>query len=229
MNVDVAGRTLGERRHLFFDLDGTLVDSRPAIVSAYHHVFNSVLGKPFTARSQADLEVLLAMRPLEVFSQATSRSIDDCLAAYSDFYVANCAREVQPYEGAKTLLERLRALEKTVGIVTNKGQQRAALDLRSTGLIDIASLTVLIGAEHTAERKPHPAPLLAALEQSGASAAESIYVGDGPHDMEAAIQAGMACIGASYGYYTAQALRSAGADALIERPLDLLKLIERVN
>jgi HAD superfamily hydrolase (TIGR01509 family) len=229
MNVDVARKTFSERRHLFFDLDGTLVDSRPAIVNAYHHVFNSVLGKPFTARSQTDLETLLAMRPLEVFSQATSDSIDNCLVAYSDFYIANCSREVQLYEGAKTLLDRLRVLEKTVGIVTNKGQQRAELDLRNTGLIDIASLTVLIGAEHTVERKPHPAPLLAALDRSGASAAESIYIGDGPHDMEAAVQAGMACIGASYGYYPAHALRSAGADALIERPLDLLKLIERVN
>jgi HAD superfamily hydrolase (TIGR01549 family) len=229
MEVDVAGRSFSERRHLFFDLDGTLVDSRSAIVNAYHHVFNSVLGKPFTARSQTDLETLLTKRPVEVFSQATRDSIDDCLAAYSNFYIANCFREVHSYEGAKALLDRAQTLQKTVGIVTNKGQQRAELDLRNTGLIDIGNLTVLIGAEHTVERKPHPAPLLAALDLSGALAAESIYIGDGPHDMEAALQAGMACIGASYGYYPAHALRNAGADALIERPLDLLKLIEGMN
>lgn len=229
MDVGVVREPLSGRRHVFFDLDGTLVDSRPAIVNAYHHVFDSILGMPFTASGPTDLEALLAMRPIEVFSQATGEMVDECLAAYSAYYIANCARDVHPYEGAKALLDRLRRLDKAIGIVTNKGQQRAELDLRNTGLVDVTDLTVLIGAEHTIERKPHPAPLLAALDRSGALAGESIYVGDGPHDMEAAIRAGMACIGASYGYYTADALRTAGAGGLIDQPLDLLKLIERAD
>lgn len=229
MNLDVAGKSLAGRCHLFFDLDGTLVDSRAAIVNAYHHVFASVLRVPFAMTGHADLQKLLAMRPIEVFSQATKKSVDDCLAAYSDFYVTNCARDVQSYEGARAMLAQLRALGRSVGIVTNKGHQRAALDLSSTRLIDISDLTVLIGAEHTIERKPHPAPLIAALELSGAAASQSIYVGDGPHDMEAAVQAGMACVGASYGYYPADTLSAAGADALIACPLDLLTLIKEAD
>ncbi len=226
MSFDAARESLGRRRHIFFDLDGTLVDSQPAIVNAYRHVFASVLRKPFAARDGSALEVLLAKRPVEVFAGETDDRVDDCLAAYSDFYVSNCARDVQPYEGARPMLDRLQELGRRIGIVTNKGYQRAMLDLGNTGLIDVARLTVLIGAEHTIERKPHPAPLVAALERSGVMAGDAIYVGDGPHDMEAALKAGMACIGASYGYYPESALRAAGANALIARPLDLLTLID---
>lgn len=220
------GLPLKGRRHLFFDLDGTLVDSRPAIVATYTHVFATVLGKPFTLAGDAELRRLLAMRPVEVFSQATEERLDECLEAYSAYYFAKGAREVLPYEGAKAMLDRLGDLGRSIGIVTNKSERRAALDLGNTGLIAVDRLTVLIGAEHTVERKPHPAPLLAALERSGAAATDSIYIGDGPHDMEAATKAGMACIGASYGYYPAQSLQVAGAHAVIARPIDLLAAIE---
>lgn len=226
MHIEALPKALGRRRHVFFDLDGTLIDSRPAIVSTYRHVFDSVLGRPFAAGTGERLRALLAMRPAEVFAEQTADSVDTCLKAYNAFYLAQGGHEVRPYDGARALLDRLRAIGRGVGIVTNKGQARARLDLRNTGLIDEKDLTVLIGAEKTVERKPHPAPLFAALEHSGAAAGDSIYVGDGPHDMEAAIRAGMACVGASYGYYAASALNGAGADALIAAPLDLLRLVE---
>jgi len=222
-----APRSLAERDHVLFDLDGTLIDSRPAIVATYKHVFASLLDAPFPDDDES-LQEILAMRPVEVFTRQQPDALQACLASYSDYYVSQGVRLVQPYAGVRELLSVLKARGFCVGIVTNKGQERAKLDLRSTGLLDVDALTVLIGAEHTAERKPHPAPILAALDVTNRQAARTIYVGDGPHDITAARRAGVASVGVAYGYYPEPMLRAAGADAIIARPQDLLELVDAV-
>jgi len=214
-------------RDFFFDLDGTLVDSRAAILGAYQHVFRSVAHAPFPFDGDSDLGQLLAMRPVEVFAQALGSREDECVAAYHEHYRDCSGYAVKAYEGAKALLEALVDKGHRIGIVTNKASDRAILDLARTGVVDVAILCTLVGSEHTVKRKPHPAPLLLALERCGAIAARSVYVGDGPHDMSAARAAGMAGVGASYGYYGADALREAGAQALIGSPMELVTLTAR--
>ena len=50
---------------------------------------------------------------------------------------------------------------------------------------------VLVGFDDIAEQKPHPAPVLAALERLGVDAAGALFVGDSPHDIRAGRAAGV--------------------------------------
>lgn len=78
----------------------------------------------------------------------------------------------------------------------------------------------------TPHPKPHPAPLLEAARRMGMDPAECVYVGDDERDIQAGRAAGMPTVAALYGYLGQRNDVSAwGADAIIESPADLLKLL----
>jgi phosphoglycolate phosphatase len=59
---------------------------------------------------------------------------------------------------------------------------------------------LVLGGDSLPERKPSPAPLLAAASTLGVEPASSALVGDSHHDYESATAAGFAFIWARYGY-----------------------------
>lgn len=78
------------------------------------------------------------------------------------------------------------------------------------------------------ERKPHPRPILFALERIGADPARSMYVGDARRDIEAGRAAGTTTVAALYGYVEpGQNPADWAADHVVRTPLDLIALLER--
>ena len=80
----------------------------------------------------------------------------------------------------------------------------------------------------TADRhpsKPHPSMVEQAIADAGATAAETIVVGDTSFDMAMAVNAGATGIGAGWGYHEAEELLEAGAVAVAEQPSQVLSLI----
>jgi phosphoglycolate phosphatase len=72
--------------------------------------------------------------------------------------------------------------------------------------------------------------VLQAIAEASAAPETSFVVGDTSFDMAMAAAAGAAPIGAAWGYHEAQELIEAGAIAVAERPLDVLRLVqERAN
>jgi len=95
---------------------------------------------------------------------------------------------VRPYPGIAPLLEKLRAAGYRLGIVTSRTQGilvtiPAALDLLP--LVDL-----VVTRDDTVEGKPHPAPVLYALERLGISPSQCVFVGDATYDIEAGRRAG---------------------------------------
>jgi HAD superfamily hydrolase (TIGR01549 family) len=85
------------------------------------------------------------------------------------------------YPFARKTLETLHELGYDIGLVTSGNRKRVSDELERHGLKEFFSARVCF--EDTLEKKPHPAPLLAALEHMGIRAAESAYVGDRPEDI----------------------------------------------
>ena len=94
-------------------------------------------------------------------------------------------------------------------------------------LLDLAQRSVCIISGDTLEqRKPHPAPLLHACDLAGVAPEQSIYVGDASRDIEAGRAAGMATIGAGYGYITCDDDPSAwGADLIVADTQELTQTV----
>jgi phosphoglycolate phosphatase-like HAD superfamily hydrolase len=212
--------------HVLFDFDGTLVDSRSAILAGYRHAVAEVLGIHDFPGAGEDVGELLKRRIHETFALlgAPERG-DDGARAYDDWYRANGTPMVTIYDGVRELLDGLDDAGVAYGIVTNKGRGRTEGDLRHVGL-DAARFGVLVTAEDSAERKPDPTPLLIGAERAGAEPAATLYVGDGPHDVEASRAAGLGAVGVSWGFYERTELEAAGAAFVAD---DTRALLAHVN
>jgi len=186
-------------KHVLFDLDGTLIDSRATVTASYANVFREHLNGQFPP-PQIPAALVYAMRPLELFrvvdETRAAQLADAYQAAYPDF-----VHLVTLFPGALELVRGLVAHGRHPSLVTNKSLSRTQLDLQAVGL-DITLFTAVVTAEDTAARKPDPAPILLGLKRAQADAADAVYVGDAPHDIQAAHAAGLPGIGVTYGFYT---------------------------
>ena len=129
------------------------------------------------------------------------------------------------FEGVDALLATLQAQGLAWGVVTNKAQRFTLPLTGAMPLFDRAA--AIVCGDTTPHAKPHPAPVLEAARRAGFAPADCIYVGDDLRDIQAGKAAGMRTVAACYGYLGPEADVDAwGADAQVNSPLDLLKLLD---
>jgi pyrophosphatase PpaX len=204
---------------VLFDLDGTVVDTGAIILASMRHAAETVLGGTYT-----DEQLLAAVGGpgLEAQMQALDPArVDELVTVYRAHNeplhetIAVCA-------GMDAVLDELSHRGHRLGIVTAK--RRSTVDLAFARVPIEHLFETVVGGDETAEHKPHPAPLLLALERLGARPGEAAYVGDSPFDMQAAKSAGVFAVGVSWGRIHA-ADKLTAADVVIDRAEELLGLV----
>ncbi|MDQ0323274.1 phosphoglycolate phosphatase-like HAD superfamily hydrolase [Pararhizobium capsulatum DSM 1112] len=202
-----------QKMHVLFDLDGTLVDTRGAVVECYTRVFRSKLDSNFPPE-EFPIADLFAMRPAEVFAVVAPDRIDELHAAYRDTY-PQCTALIKVFAGIRELILDLASAGRKPSVVTNKGLERTLIDLQVANIAPEV-FAAIVTAEDTVDRKPHPAPILLGLERAGANVGDAVYVGDGPQDILAARAAGMDCVAVSYGFYDGSLLATHTPTVLVD-------------
>ncbi|WP_346623722.1 HAD family hydrolase [Blastococcus montanus] len=200
---------------VLFDWDGTLVDSRQALLAAWHDVTSRVLGRAWPVEED-DIGVVLSRRGTEVFpSLSDDPAVVQALAdAFTPAYERHAAEGVRPFPGAVDLLEELNGRAVAVGVVTSKARARYTADAvrgRMNHLIAAATC-----AEDVIRGKPDPQAALSVLEQLGVPADRAVMVGDTVVDIRTGRAAGIRSIGVTWGSTPAGPLVEAGADAVVE-------------
>ena len=209
-------------RAVLYDFDGTLADSTELIMRCWRHTMVTHLGE-----CPPDEEWLRGFgTPLDVQMARFARSTDEAAAmvdTYRDFQHDLHDEMLRPFPGAP---ETVRALaERGVGlaIVTSKYRRGTLRGLDLCGLTE--HFDVIVTPEDVANPKPHPDPVLFALERLGVSPSEALFVGDSPHDMAAGRAAGTRTAAALWGPFPREALERERPDALLERQEDVLDLV----
>ena len=105
----------------------------------------------------------------------------DELVASTARTTSRCTPSSRHAPGSTDALRALKDEGRRLGIVTAK--RRVTVDSPSTSCPLEAFFDVVVGADDTERHKPHPDPLLHALDRLGASADEAAYVGDSPFDV----------------------------------------------
>ncbi len=200
---------------VLFDLDGTLLDTRSAIVRAFCEAVLEVEGHAINPDDE-HIHELLRRRPNEYFSQHYPNRADALTSAYQRCYSSD---GVQLFPGVAAMLEDL-AKSCFLGIVSNKANVRIEKDLDHCG-IEMTVFDVIVGAEDTPERKPHPAPILRALPAGGRCDGKVVYVGDGPHDVLAAKSAGVESAAVTWGNYPVSQLQAVSPRNIFSQVSDL--------
>lgn len=115
------------------------------------------------------------------------------------------------------LPRRLRDQGVAVGIVTSTPGDCARKILQA---FDVPFDT-LVGWHDTDNHKPHPAPILVALQRLGIAPADACYVGDDRRDVEAAVHAGVTAVGVKWSPTKRIDYCRCAPDVFIGRPEDL--------
>ena len=198
-----------------FDLDGTLIDSIPLIMESFRHTMRTHLGAvPDDAGWRAGFGTPL--RPqLRKFARndAHASGMVDTYRAYTD---AHHDRLMKSYTGIEGALATLRGGGARLAVVTSKTHSLARRGLQRCGLDEYFG--VLIGADDVAEHKPHPAPVLAALDRLSADPTDTVFIGDSPHDIEAGRAAGVSTAAALWGPFPREALAQASPHRWLATP-----------
>ncbi|MCW2702700.1 MAG: hydrolase, variant 1 family protein [Blastococcus sp.] len=197
---------------VLFDWDGTLVDTRSALLAAWHDVTMAMLGRrfPVTADEQ---RWAFGRRGAETFPELSDDPtvVSALVAGFTPAYQRHAAA-VTAFPGVRDLLARLRAAGCLTGVITSKTSDRFTLDAARTALG--GGWQVVVCAEDVARGKPDPEPVETALRRLGAQPSAAVLVGDSPADMVAAVAAGTRGIGVAWGFSTPTELLDAGASLI---------------
>lgn len=201
---------------ILFDLDGTVIDSVALIRESHRNAVREVLGAEFPD------ERLVANvgRPLIDQMRAFSdEHAEELLRVYRAWNHEHTAGLLAAYDGMDRLLDALRSAGRTLGIITSKSGP--TVDLAFDVLPLRHHFAVVITAEDTERHKPDPAPVRLALERLGAEPARACYVGDAPFDVQAALGAGVAPVGVTWGFFDRATLEASGARTIVSTPMEL--------
>jgi N-acetyl-D-muramate 6-phosphate phosphatase len=210
---------------VLFDLDGTLADTAPDLGYAVN-LMRAARGMPALAPEVTRPVTSLGARGLlHVGLDITPEhaEYEHLRDEFLSNYAANLCRETRLFPGIAELLSELEHRALVWGIVTNKPERYTHPLLELLGLH--ARAACIIGGDTTGKIKPDPAPLLAAAERISTPPGQCLYVGDDERDIQAGRAAGMKTVVAAFGYLNGGAPHTWNADAIIDQPLQLLKLL----
>src|SRR4051794_4848016 len=183
------------------DLDGTLVDSAEDILVA----LNALLSELGLRRIDLPaIKMMIGDGVTNLLERALAATGGDPALAgalvprFLAHYEPTAARSTRPYPGVPETLTALKARGLRIAVVTNKLEAVSREILEALALAELVDL--LVGGDTLPERKPHPAPVLFALDRLGVAPGEAVMVGDNHHDVTAARAAGVRAIAVTYGY-----------------------------
>lgn len=208
---------------VFFDLDGTLTDSRPGILAgmahaltalgratAPHEVPNSVIGPPLYD----------SFRGIYGYGDAEARR---GVALYRAYYSEHGILENEVYAGVPTMLAALRERGLRLAVATGKPHEYARRIVAHFGLSPYFS--AIFGAEFDGTRGNKADLLSYAMEELRLEARTSVMVGDRRYDIEGALAVGMTPVGVLWGYGDREELTAAGGRHLAKTPEEAADLI----
>ena len=211
---------------VLFDLDGTLIDSAPDLGAAADKMRTD---RGLTSLPLAHYRPLAGAGARGMIGVAFGLKPEDADfdALREEFFVnyeACMTERTYAFDGVAELIARITQTGLKWGVVTNKSARFTLPLTKAMPLFNTAQS--IVSGDTTPHSKPHPAPLFEAARQLDVAPGRCVYVGDDERDIVAGRAAGMPTVAAAYGYLgTAVDTAHWMADATIESPADLLKLL----
>ena len=202
-------------KYFIFDLDGTLINSLPDLLTAINLLRSELALEPLTSNQVAQMvgdgATMLVRRALG------ERYEDHLLQRFLDIYSEHLLDQTRCYPGIEDLLTRHNP--QRMAVVTNKPvlYARKVLD----GLNLSRFFAIVIGGDSCPHKKPHPYPVQYALECIGAIPEQTIMIGDHHTDLYAARGANIATCFCAYGFGHCDDLVP---DYQVHQPEDLVTL-----
>ncbi|HZJ78917.1 MAG TPA: HAD family hydrolase [Clostridia bacterium] len=208
---------------VIFDMDGTILDTLEDLHGSVNYALKRM---GFPERSLAEIRSFLGDGIVMTVKRSVPKDSDEemikkCVELFRAHYANNMNNKTKPYEGILDLITRLRQKGIKTAVVSNKSEY-AVVELCEKmffGLFD-----VIVGQTEDRKPKPEPDGVIYAIERLGVGKDEVIFVGDSDVDVLTAQNAGLSCVGVTWGFRDREVLERMKADFIIDAPFELLEI-----
>lgn len=209
---------------VILDLDGTLLDTLEDLKNSVNYTLTRY---NYPTRTLAEVRSFIGngvkvLLTRSFPAQTSERMIDEALLIFREHYSVHMYDNTGLYSGVIDMLTTLKESGYRLAIVSNK-LDSAVKELNERFFQEVISLAIGTGED---AKKPNPFYVFEAIKELGSTVGDSIYVGDSDVDIETAKNAGIPCIGVSWGFRGREFLEAHNADYVIDHPSELPRLLE---
>lgn len=212
---------------VLFDFDGTLVNTNDVIIASWQHTYKYYRGQ------EEDIDKITSCfgEPLLITMAREFPGVppEESAEVYRTFQQQNAHLLVKIFPGIVDLLKALREAGYRMGIVTSRTRESALRYMDMFGITEY--FEAMVTCDDTTVHKPNPEPILLGLEKMGITKDEAIMIGDSPFDIKCANNAGVKSVMVEWRITCDDSalITDAVWDYSIKEPLDLIKVLERIN
>ena len=206
---------------IIFDLDGTLLDTLDDLTASMNYALVKLGCNP---RHREECRRMIGNGLTKFAERALPENRrdlrDELLEIMVVYYQHHCLVKTAPYEGISSVLQTLGDKGIRMAVLTNKNQKPAEAVVThfwKNGFFD-----PVVGVCDGRKIKPDPKSTLEILGQWQLTASEVIFIGDSEVDIQTALAAGVASVGCEWGFRDKEQLLAAGAETLIQKPIQIL-------
>ena len=214
---------------VFFDLDGTLVDTADDLAAPVNHMREARGLKPLPLEEYRPFASAGSRGLLHIGLGATTDD-PDYPALRTEFlnrYEQEIAVHSRLFDGMPELLAWLEANGIRWGVISNKLEYLVRRLVQQLGLGHRVALAY--GGDTAPRAKPWPDPLKMALQETGLTARQCVYIGDDLRDIQAAHAVDMPAVAAAYGYGNPNEIPQWRADHIVTPPQEFLAMVKRLR
>lgn len=210
---------------VYFDLDGTLLNSGECSVITAQDTFRKYVGVELEAEKIIEKMGI----PIEVsFRELSNGKInddnwDEAAGYFRAKYKENSDQYTSLYDGVNGFLKRLKEQTDDIFIVTSKKTEAAENNLKKLGVYDL--FNAVIGSDKVEKYKPDPDPIYQARKHLWNASQPEIMIGDADTDIIMGKAAGIKTCAVTWGAHDLNRLQKSSPDFIANDLQELEKAI----
>ena len=214
------------QKAVFFDLDGTVLDTLPDLSKSANYALNE-LGYPTQSVETVRMAIGHGIRNLlrELMHCNDEEELDRCREIFKAYYDLHKADTTKPFDGILEVLQDLKQNGYKLILISNK-YDGATKDLAKQFFGDL--FDGVYGSREDIYAKPYRDLFDLACQEFNLASDGIIYVGDSEVDCEFAKNCSMTLIAVDWGFRTHAQLVEAGAMTIVSSPKELCNTIRNL-
>lgn len=213
------------KKLVIFDMDGTLIDSLPDIMSRLNSTLER-FGYPKLDKLSVMEIIGNGARDLvkdAVPEKISEQKLDEMYEDFCTLYRGDFGSKTKVFDGIMEVIDTLTSKGYLLAIVTNKMQFGAEATCKR--FFPNVAFSKIVGQSDDYPVKPHPASTIALLKELDVKPENAYFIGDGETDYLTSKNANVNGISCLWGYRSKEILSSFGATVFVDTPKDILTLL----
>lgn len=166
-------------KHIIFDLDGTLLDSKRCFEASLVEAYGSHSEVCYQCFGLSETHIL---QKLGIPTEQRKSFVEK-------WHQCALGQPCYLFDGVESMLQQLKARNYQLAVISSRSVASLVWTLDKMGILHY--FNNVYGEELASQPKPSPLPMLAYMQKHGVGANNLFYVGDLPTDMQCAVGAGV--------------------------------------